>query len=334
MPRTAHTLFGVPKNSKNGLPATLRLFSHYRNLLRGLNLVSLETKLHECDRRLSHPDIPDSDTWGVILKSYARNEREHKKATNIQYCRRRWLVVEDEQGPSLRPYMCHERMCLQCQRAYSRKMNRKVNARFQAMQHPKFVTLTLKANDHTCDHESTRILRSFQRLRRTDFWKTHVKGGLWALEMVPRSDGRTHHVHLHALVDSRFLPVQLLSKKWLEITGDSWKVDVQKPYAKDPRYICKYVTKGVSALPVNANPWEHAERIHGRRMFGTFGSVASLTADDEPAPFKVHGTLKEILLKAVAGDQEAVRLLNAASDRFLRENPQPPPGGSWDDPFQ
>jgi hypothetical protein len=320
--------FGVPK-TREDLYAQLKLLAYTAHKVeRSFRLDALETSLRH---QLQSVD-PEAETgfqlYGSILRSFARTDIERNRADNIRHCGTQYVVAEDEAGPALLQIRCRDRMCLRCQMQKYAQLADKTTARTKQMRFPKLLTLTLKANDQTAAHEITRLLKCFARLRRHERWKTEVKGGIYSVELVPRPDGRTHHVHLHAIIDCFFLDVRWLSKTWHKITGDSFQVDICAAWQARASYIAKYASKGFNSLTEGWNPWDVAVELKGRRLCGTFGNVPALCKDDPEPQWKILGSLTQMLKKAAAGDDKALTILEQAVQRAnnqadTRDHPDP-----------
>jgi hypothetical protein len=151
------------------------------------------------------------------------------------------------------------------------------------------VTLTQVSKAETLIEAIRRVLGSFKALQKMPFWKAKVRGGVWALEITRNAVSRHWHAHIHVIVDSDFLPQPQLKAKWLEVTGDSFVVDVRAVH--DRREAAKYVAQYV-AKPLDVHRWpadaivEFAAALHGKRMLQPFGVAfkAQLDGDDDEEP--------------------------------------------------
>lgn len=139
-----------------------------------------------------------------------------------------------------------------------------------------FITLTLRPEGRSLDHLLSLLQTCFTRLRRLPVWRNNVAGGAAFLEIKRSKSVEGWNVHLHALVDSTWVPHHALRQAWCGLTGGSFIVDVRR--VRDPdhvrRYVTKYVSKGFSS-EVARNP-EHLDEaiqaLSGRRMCATFGT--------------------------------------------------------------
>jgi len=147
--------------------------------------------------------------------------------------------------------------------------------------------LTLTIIDGRSLAEAYEHLRdSFSKLKRSQFWKSTVKGYIMAIEAKPMhlESGMHWHVHAHMVVYSGYLPNDVntidkatgrtpLAEAWHEATGDSYIVDVSvvNTYKGASSYVLKYVTKGSAADCTAEELGELYDVMHGRRMLSTGG---------------------------------------------------------------
>ena len=116
-------------------------------------------------------------------------------------------------------------------------------------------------------------MASFARLRRCDVMR-ECKGGCVSMETT--HEGRGWHVHLHALLDARFVDVKAVAIDWGRLMGQDFAIvridDLRtKPYAQE---VLKYVVK--SDDMVRWRPERILEFIRacrGVRFFRVFGSL-------------------------------------------------------------
>jgi hypothetical protein len=152
----------------------------------------------------------------------------------------------------------------------------------RAMDSRRFLTLTLRSTNAPLADQLDRLIDCFRRLRRLNLWKTHVAGGVWAIEVTWSAERGQWHPHLHAIIDGTYLPWAALRDAWSAITGDSSIVDIRRcDDARDAaRYISSYIGKlaDVASLP-EARVVEYAAALHRRRLSGTFGRSHASTLE-------------------------------------------------------
>lgn len=247
-------------------------------------------------------------------------------------------VVRSEEHPDQYAIVadhCHDRFCRPCARFRGNTIANNV-ADFLRNREYRFLTVTIKTTDLTLKQGVDKLYRCFRLLRRSKLWTDKVTGGCAVCEVKPKDGGVGWHPHLHAIVEGKYIPLKLLRKLWLKITGDSFIIDVS--YGKTPeaaaRYVSKYITKpfddGTTRTPHRLR--EAITALTGRRLVTTFGTWrgAKLT-EYHPAGtwIKVCG-LGELMYWARAGDDDARELLKYLIDHvpyseIPRKTPRAPP---------
>ena len=183
------------------------------------------------------------------------------------------------------------------------------------MDAPRFVTLTLDADDATLRSRIERLQTSFKNLRRSRTWRDHVRGGVYAIEVTRGAAGGHWHVHLHAIIDGTFLPHAMLKAAWIVASDGASIVDIRAVHSRDAaaRYVGDYIAK-----PADRKSWtaeqlcDYAKGVHGVRMIGTFGKCHSCNVDDsidaeEPKVVETVMPACRLIDRARAGDTGAVR---------------------------
>lgn len=238
--------------------------------------------------------------------------------------------VEDPDVFTLGGSTCHDRFCLPCGRERSRIIAGNVKLRTQGKP-ARFVTLTLRSTNEPLTELLLKLTRDFAALRRSKLWRKRVTGGVAFLECKWIEPNQRWHVHLHCLVQGRFIPQHELSRTWEKITHTSKIVDIR--IATDDKhltfYICKYATKPldhtVVAAPVRLD--EALVALKGKRLCITFGSWRGykLTTPPESGTWVQLGTLEEIITRAEDGDTDAQTALDALRIEYARSTRAPPP---------
>lgn len=199
-------------------------------------------------------------------------------------------------------------------------MSRRVLGIVSTFNAPRFVTLTLRHRVETLTEMMSRLGDAVRKLRRTDAWRSRVTAGVCATEVTWNERDGTWHAHVHLIVDGEFLPQRMLSKLWLEVTGDSMIVDVRA--VPDRRRAVDYVARYI-AKPSGLHEWppervlEFADATRSRRFLNTFGAARKVKVDDdslgqEKASVERICSVARVARHAAAGDaraQHAVELL-------------------------
>lgn len=168
---------------------------------------------------------------------------------------------------------CDRFYCPVCQPGLTRKRMRAIEWWAKVVKQPKHVVLTCRNTDSLTKTHVETIKLAFRKLRRSKFAKNWL-GGCWSLECTNESKG--WHLHLHALIDARFIDQRELSIAWGKLVGQDYAI----VWVKDCRQsdylheITKYTVKG-SEL---ADWYPHEivafiEAFDHVRSFGTFGTL-------------------------------------------------------------
>lgn len=168
---------------------------------------------------------------------------------------------------------CDNHLCPKCQPRLARERFETIKFWAAAITQPKHVVLTCK-NQPFIDTKFIReFVALFAKLRR-QAWCRHWRSGMWSIEVT--NEGKGWHLHVHALIDARWIDQIKLASAWAKLIGQQKAiVKVLDARAADyVREVAKYAVKGsdlakwsVSDLTVFVNA------IQGCRTFGTFGAL-------------------------------------------------------------
>ena len=194
-------------------------------------------------------------------------------------CRTRATFVRHRQTAQVRIHTnaCRSRWCPYCARARASRIAANAARFTTAAVHPTLLTLTLRLSTDSIRVVANRIIDSFKFLRRDQLWTTRVKGGVWFLQIVPKPEKASWHVHLHILMDSQFIIKNTLSILWSLITGDSPILDIRRVRGPDhaARYVSRYVSRPVDlAALTDAERDEVVGSLAGLHLVGCFGNAA------------------------------------------------------------
>lgn len=236
----------------------------------------------------------------------------------------------------IRSIKCHDRFCVPCSNERSRRVRHAILDYIHGMPDLSLITLTLLASEDTLTACLDRITKAFKALRQKALWKKAVKGGISIIETKVGEGSGRWHCHYHILCQAGYLDQKKLSALWLEVTGDSYIVDIRRVGARTGavQYITKYITKSSDQNIVNS-PRHLSEAIigfTGRRLVSTFGTFRGLQLmenvdeykheEDGPTQWRTVGLLEDIISKAAEGDPSATRIL-----RILRPPKHADPPG-------
>lgn len=267
-----------------------------------------------------------------VYDSFRRTGQSCNRVHDFCSCGKHAYVFQSIQDPevyTLGGSTCHDRFCLPCGRERSRVIASNVKLRV-AGKPARFLTLTLRSTTEPLAQLLTKLSRDFTALRRAALWRKRVTGGVAFLEVKWLAKTNRWHVHLHALLQGRYVPRQDLSKLWLRITGTSDVIDIRIVEDENhcTHYICKYASKPLDRTVV-VEPLRLDEAVlalKGKRLCLTFGTWRGLklTEPPESGTWVQLGTLDEILERAEAGDAEAALALDALRIEYAPSTRGPP----------
>ena len=176
---------------------------------------------------------------------------------------------------------CQQRLCAICAPKQAAKRSHKVWRITQAMTNPKWLTLTMERAPDLAQGLKD-IRKAFGKWRRLKDVKCLVNGGLYKIEAKPKPDG--WHVHIHAIIDGAFLPVQLIWSTWKRSLGHPHGgAHIKKINGKlQARDFSKYAAK-----PEDVAEWDPAQLLEfveawrNVRMWQTFGKYFNFVLDRE-----------------------------------------------------
>jgi len=182
------------------------------------------------------------------------------------------------------PVPCGNRFCAVCGGHRRRRIRSKLKALVSSI-HPslgykiRFLTLTIPNVEDPRDGIKI-IISSFRRLRNRSFWRNKVAGGAFVIECTGHPG--SWHVHLHALLETRYIPVRLLSKHWRKVSPGRIVYLTNVPTNACINYLTKYLAKSEAPL---AHQLILSEAFAGSRMFNVFGSWFALSLAIKPIKY-------------------------------------------------
>ncbi len=267
-----------------------------------------------------------------VYDALRRTEQPGARLHDFTQCGKHAYVFQSVQEPDLYTLggsSCHDRFCLPCGRERSRIIAGNVKLRVDG-ENARFLTLTLRSDTEPLAELLAKLTRDFTALRRTKLWRKRVAGGVAFLEMKWLEPTQRWHVHLHALLQGRYIPQDELSKIWFQITHTSDVVDIRIVENQDhcTRYICKYASKPLDhTVVVHPNKLDEAVlALKGKRLCLTFGTWRGyqLTALPENGEWIQLGTLEEIITRAEDGHADATAALDALKVEYAPSTRAPP----------
>lgn len=171
------------------------------------------------------------------------------------------------------PNRCDLFYCPECQPGLSNERRKQVEWWTQQIQQPKHVVLTVKNLTDLCTGHVDEFRAYFTKLRRRKFAR-NWKGGFYSLEIT--REGAGWHLHLHALIDAKWIDSAELALQWHSVTHGYGRI-VKVKDCRNHDYLAevtKYAVKGsqlASWTPVEIRTYLGA--LTGRRTFGVFGAL-------------------------------------------------------------
>lgn len=173
-------------------------------------------------------------------------------------------------------YRCSLRFCPRCNWRRSRERANVIQHWAVLVKQPKHIVLTRRNSESIQRSLFRDTMKAFAKLRRQKEWKK-ASGGCVSMETTNESKG--WHVHLHVLVDARWIAGGILAKRWGELVGQDYAiVSVQDARAQEYlNEVTKYVVKAseMAAWPAEEIA-QFIKSIRGVRFFAPFGSLYKL----------------------------------------------------------
>lgn len=212
--------------------------------------LSVAAKLHEIDRH----DIADTlDACHTI-----------ERTIQCTGCKKKRTVWNH----------CDNFFCPRCQPTLSRRRFESMEWWTNTVTQPKHVVLTVKNTDQFSAEYVEWFKHQFKKLRNQKFAKGWI-GGMWSLE-VTWSESAGWHLHLHALIDARWIDNSQLAIRWAKLVGQDFAiVHVKDARSKDYlKEVTKYTVKGseLAAWPSTIIA-QFVDAMSGGRNFGVFGTL-------------------------------------------------------------
>jgi len=235
------------------------------------DIVSLDTTGTNFTSVLFSPNSAIAETIAQKLESQGLNDYAEK----LRECHQKWTVLRcRECGRRYRfPKRCKLRFCPNCQHFLSKQRQQDLEWWIRILQQPKHVVLTVRnAGELTVDYIRW-VKKCFSKLRRRKIAKSW-RSGIYSIEVT--NEGRGWHVHLHALVEAKWIDAKELARQWADIVGQDfaivWVGDARgKETAKE---ILKYTVKGSQIATWSPEEVaQYVRAVEGVRLFGRFGEL-------------------------------------------------------------
>lgn len=180
------------------------------------------------------------------------------------------------------PVYCGNRFCAIC----GSPRRKRIKNRLQWLVHNrprkrgtmlKHLTLTV-INDADLPTMVKHLIKSFRKVRNRKYFKTHITGGAFVIELTHK--GNLWHAHIHCIIQSYRIDWNELQKMWYQCTGGSRGVYIKNiPPAQAINYLTAYITK--SELPEEYQLLA-SSALKNYRLFNPFGSWYALNKEYKP----------------------------------------------------
>lgn len=168
---------------------------------------------------------------------------------------------------------CDNFYCPACQPHLARERFESLEWWTKTIEQPKHVVLTVRNTARLTFKYVKWFKDCFKRLRRRKFASNWL-GGLWSMECTRGHDN--FHLHMHALIDARWIDQMELSAQWAELVGQDYAI-VKVKDARGIEYlreVTKYAVKGSElAKWTGQQIAEFVNAFSGQKNFGVFGSL-------------------------------------------------------------
>ena len=255
-------------------------------------------------------DLPELHTW---LEEKLKEENRYDLAGILTKCREPFELTCLCCGEKKTVWKgCKKRWCPVCGPKVTAARYARIAPIANRMQWPLSVMLSVK-NDKQIAGSVARLAEAFRGFRRTKFWSNAVDGGFVGYEMT--HNGRGCHVHLHALVDCRWLAVvtpepmrrhtreekarlctmaqQELSEVWAGYIGQRTAVVwVRRADRHALKETIKYPFKPSDFKKLKCRISDIIDEIDAGRRVATFGNC--------------HGTSKEFIGRDTVEERERI----------------------------
>ena len=169
------------------------------------------------------------------------------------------------------PAFCGDRFCPICSGPRRARVRYRLDALVKRSALPpgytfKFLTLTVPNSDDLKAGVKS-LMVAFRRLRQQHWWKSYVDGGAFVIEITGRKGA--WHIHIHAIIAARYIPVRQLSRHWERVSGGKIVWIKKIPSSAVIAYLTKYLTK--IDVP-DDDALMASDALRGVRLFQPIGS--------------------------------------------------------------
>jgi hypothetical protein len=197
------------------------------------------------------------------------------RAEDLEFCHSTFTVGLCMDCGSHRafPNRCDRFYCPECQPRLAYERKRSVEWWTHEVHQPKHVVLTVRnVWDLTKGHVQE-LKKWFTNLRNRKFAR-NWRGGFYSLEIT--NEGKGWHLHIHALVDAKWIDAPELARQWNSVTNNSGNI-VKVKDCRQSDYLAEVTKYAVKGSQLSAWTPDQIvtliEALDGVRCFGVFGSL-------------------------------------------------------------
>lgn len=217
--------------------------------------------------------------------------------TAIQQCRKYANFKREKMTGEVKVWSsaCRERWCPMCSGQKVSYAKEQTQIYIESLSAARFLTLTLRNNTNNLKDQIEFLMMSFRTLRQRAYWKKHVTGGIWFLQIKRGKNSGCWHPHLHILLDGESMMQSRLSQLWEQVTFGSPVIDIRK--VNDVERVAKYVAR-YCARPAMLKDMPLLDRIEvieslfRKRLCGTFGTGKTVTLT--PPKVEANGEWQDV----------------------------------------
>ena len=211
--------------------------------------------------------------FSVAAKLKEAGMRE--EAEVLEDCHSRLIYAQCDSCRAVQVFRnrCDRFYCPECQPKLAKRRAASVAWWTVEVTQPKHVVLTVQNLPDLSREHVAELRRWFTRLRHRKFAR-NWRGGFYSVEVT--NEGRGWHLHLHVLVDARWIDAAELARQWASVTRDFGKIVKVKDCRKADYLaeVTKYTVKGSDLARWPASEIATFIRaFDGVRTFGVFGSL-------------------------------------------------------------
>jgi hypothetical protein len=171
------------------------------------------------------------------------------------------------------PNRCDKFYCAECQPRLGKERQQQVEWWTHMLRQPKHVVLTMQNVSDLSPGHVDELRKCFTKLRRRKF-ASNWTGGFYSIEVT--NEGKGWHLHLHALIEAKWIDSAELALSWHSITRGFGRI-VKVRDVRDRSYLAevtKYVAKGAQLAAWSGESIRtFINAFEGKRTFGVFGEL-------------------------------------------------------------